>query len=143
MRTDSLAPWLKAEYWRLRRLGFRIARNWFVDSWSGRIADTQLNRFMFLRPKRTDKRIPCVMLYRGPHVLADGRITACSCRDLEGDSELALGSVLERTIDAAWKDGTMEGLRRRFVAGDPPDICVSCTHYTPVNRMEYSVHGST
>jgi sulfatase maturation enzyme AslB (radical SAM superfamily) len=43
LRTDSLMPWLKAELWRLRRQGYSISRNWFVDSWSGRIADTQLN----------------------------------------------------------------------------------------------------
>jgi hypothetical protein len=82
------------------------------------------------------------MLYRGPQVLADGRMTACGCRDLEGDSDLALGSVLERTIDAAWKDGTMEGLRRRFVVGDLPDICSRCSHYSAVSLSEFPALGT-
>ena len=48
---------------------------------------------MFLRPESKSKKIPCRMLYGGPFVLASGAVTACGCRDLEGNSELALGHI--------------------------------------------------
>ncbi len=136
LRTDSFLPWLRRDYWRFRALDFTLTRNLFFDSWSGRIRDYDLQHSMFLRPQISTKRIPCVMLYRGPMIYADGRLTACGCRDLEGTSELSLGNLEDTPLRAPWSNGSMAGLRRRFVDGDPPDVCRDCTHYSPVTRVD-------
>ncbi len=131
LRTSSLFPWLKKEYWEFRSLGFKISRNWFFDNWSGKIKEDALHGMMFLRPERRSKRIPCTMLYKGPHVLADGTITACGCRDLEGTSELRLGSLKENSMAEMLDSGKIENLRQRFLNGDLPDVCRDCKHYSP------------
>lgn len=131
LRTSSLLPWLKKEYWEFRSLGFKISRNWFFDNWSGKIKQDDLHGVMFLRPERRSKRIPCTMLYKGPHVLADGTITACGCRDLEGTSELRLGNLRENSMAEILGGGKLEGLRQRFLDGNLPDVCRDCKHYSP------------
>ncbi len=129
LRTSSLFPWLKKEYCEFRSLGFKISRNWFFDNWSGKIKENDLHGMMFLRPERKSKRIPCTILYKGPHVLADGTITACGCRDLEGTSELRLGNLRENFMAQILSGGKLEGLRQRFLAGDLPDVCRDCKYY--------------
>ena len=132
LRTSSLLPWLKKEYWEFRSLGFKISRNLFFDNWSGRIKDDDLHGAMFLRPERKSRRIPCTILYQGPHVLADGTITACGCRDLEGTSELRLGNLRQSSMAQILGGGKLEGLRQRFLDGDLPDVCRDCKHYSPM-----------
>ena len=83
------------------------------------------------RPDRA-KRLPCVMLYSGPHFYSDGRATACGCRDLDGKSELALdGTSLLEDMRQVYSTGAVADMRDRFRRGDPPDICKSCRHYNP------------
>lgn len=137
LRTDGLFPWLKKEYWAFRTFGFVISRNWFFDNWSGQIQNDDLTRYMFLRPERRSKRIPCHMLYAGPQVLADGVVTACGCRDLEGTSELRLGSIQEHTLSEIIGKGKLEVLRERFIQGELPDVCKDCRHYSP---MSFAAH---
>lgn len=132
LRTDSLFPWLKKEYWEFRALGFKISRNWFFDNWSGQIQDEDLAHFMFLRPERRLKRIPCHVLFAGPQILADGVVTACGCRDLEGTSELRLGTIYESSLKELVSDGKIEALRKRFIDGKLPDLCRDCKHYSPM-----------
>jgi len=135
IRSDRPMKWRKdVVLQQLRSLGYTNVANtsWF-DSWSGRIRNEDLPGGMFVRPSRR-KTSPCWQLYNSTTVLADGRMTACGCRDLNGDSELALGNIREQMLDAPWKDGRMEALRQRFRDGNPPDICRDCQHYSPVRE---------
>jgi len=141
LRTDGLFPWLKKEYWEFRNLGFHFTRTMFFDSWSGQIRDRDLNSFMFLRPERRSKHIPCQMLYLGPHVMADGTVTACGCRDLEGTSELRLGNIHETSLREMTQGGKLEVLRRRFLQGDLPDVCKDCTFYVPISPAHHKQHS--
>ncbi len=140
LRTDSLFPYFNPEYRRLSSLGFQINRLMFFDNWSGRIKKEQMKRFMFLRPKPQLKKMPCEVLYgghRGPMVLADGNITACGCRDMDGSSELSLGNITETTLAESWNNEKMKNIRRRFIGGEIPNICRDCTFYSAVrlNRL--------
>ncbi|MBI3999789.1 MAG: radical SAM protein [Candidatus Omnitrophica bacterium] len=137
LRTDSLFHWFKKEYWELRSYGFKISRNWFFDDWSGRIRQEDLSHFMFLRPERQSKRVPCWILYQSPQVLADGEVTACGCRDLEGTSELRLGNIHERSLAEILDEKKLEILRNRFLEGNPPDVCRDCKFYTPMTRARH------
>jgi len=132
IRSDTLRAWRHSpDLARLQALGYtNFGNTALLDNWSGRISTAALPGSMMVRPPR-QKTKPCCILYESTTVLADGRMTACGCRDLDGTSELALGSIATQSLDAAWKDGRMEGLRQRFRDGNPPDVCRDCRHYVP------------
>ncbi len=109
----------------------------FYDNWAGRIKQNDLPGFMFIRPKKK-KHIPCHILYGGPIVFQDGKISACGCRDPEGNSELYLGNIETTSLRDSWFDGRMDELRQRFVSGNPPDICKDCRHYVPASSTIFS-----
>jgi len=114
-----------------REKGWAVSRNRFFDDWSGRTREIMSREGLFTRPNRV-KRLTCAILFSGPHFFSDGRATACGCRDLDGISELALGSrELIEDMRQVYATGAVADLRERFRQGDPPDICKSCRHYNP------------
>ena len=139
IRSDTWFAWRRSpDLARLKRLGYtRVGSMLFLDNWSGRIATAALPGAFLVRPPR-GKKDPCWMLYNSTTVLADGRMTACGCRDLNGTSELALGSIQDQRLDAPWIDGRMEALRQRFRDGAPPDVCRDCRHYLPAREISAS-----
>jgi radical SAM protein with 4Fe4S-binding SPASM domain len=132
IRSDTLRAWRRSpDLARLAALGYTDhGATLLLDNWSGRIRTATLPGMMMVRPPRA-KTTPCWMLYNSTTVLADGRMTACGCRDLDGTSELALGEIRNQSLDAPWTDGRMETLRRRFRDGNLPDVCRDCRHYVP------------
>jgi len=133
LRTDSLFPSLKPDYRKFKAMGYSINRTALYDNWGGRIKNSDLSGFMFLRPS-LPKKTPCSVLYEGTTVLVNGKMTACGCRDLNGGSELDLGTLKEKTLDDAWNDGTLRKIRQRFIDGNPPDICKDCRMYNPITE---------
>ena len=131
LRTDRIFPQFAKNYKELRRRGFIMQRIGLYDNWGGRIKSADLTGFMFVKPNRTRKNIPCSVLYDGPTVFAGGQMTACSCRDLNANSELSLGRFQEVGLQAPWRDGQMEKLRKQFKEGNLPGICRDCRHYRP------------
>ena len=137
LRTDTVMPFLRPQYLRLLRLGYRISRPVFYDTWSGRITNDRLPGYMFIRPEMP-KSLPCHLLYAGIGVKPDGTMVACPCRDMTGKSDLYLGNTAMVSLQDAWNSRRLHEIRRSFLAGTPPDICVDCRHYLPV-RVE-SLH---
>ncbi len=131
LRTNTLFPQRQPDYQKLAQLGYQFERTKLFDNWSGRIRPDDLPDFMVIRPSKPKTR-PCHILYGGPTLLADGKMTACGCRDLNGDSELGLGNIKDVPLGQPWQDGTMAALRQRFLDGDPPDLCRDCRHYVPM-----------
>jgi hypothetical protein len=78
------------------------------DNWSGAIVQKKLPGMMMIRLRKSKNR-PCSMLYSGPTVLSNGVITACGCRDLNGDSEHVIGHVKTDTLLSVWNDGRWTG----------------------------------
>jgi hypothetical protein len=116
---------------RARRAGWSVERNSFFDDWSGTVTAGLREHGFLIRPLRA-RRLPCMMLFSGPHILSDGRATACGCRDLDGKSQLALDSdALLADLKGAYNGRPIEALRNRFRDGDPPDVCITCRHYNP------------
>ena len=136
IRSDTLRAWRRSpDLQKLVALGYReYGATLLFDNWNGRIRTADLPGLMMVRPRRT-KTAPCWMLYNSTTVLFDGRMTACGCRDLDGTSELALGSVKDQPLDAPWRDGRMEALRQRFRDNNLPDVCRDCRHYLPAREI--------
>jgi sulfatase maturation enzyme AslB (radical SAM superfamily) len=98
------------------------------DNWGGRIGQERLSGTMRLK-KLPRKHEPCSILYRAPKVLSNGNLTLCGCRDLDGNSELVLGSVADRRILEMWRDPRVTEIRQGFYHGRVPRICRDCSLY--------------
>lgn len=131
VRSGRKGNWDHPLFDRARAAGWHVERNVFMDDWSGTVTDAVREQGLALRPMRA-KRLPCTMLYTGPHFLSDGRPTACGCRDLDGKSELVLdGEALLANFREDYATGQVARLRERFRTQQLPDVCVSCRHYSP------------
>ena len=104
------------------------------DSWGGQICEEDLpGRMDMAIPPRLKHR-PCALTFT-PQVLWDGKVRACPCyfgklasRDAKDD--LYIGDLSESTLREIWEGEALRRVRRRFVRGDLPPLCRSCTMYT-------------
>lgn len=130
-RTDSLYPEYKKDYLELKALdAFPILLEPGVASWNGAIRQEDLPGHMFVVNKPKDKRKPCLVLWGGQTVLADGNMTLCGCCDVNG-TELPLGHIKDTPIDAHLKNGKLQEIIDSFYSGKPPAICEACDSYYP------------
>ena len=123
---DSLS---KPDFQAFKRHRFELEFNLrHFDSWSGRIEQEHLTGTMRLR-RLPKKHEPCSVLYRVPKVLSNGDVTLCGCRDLNGDSELVLGNLRDRSLLEMWRDPRVEEIRSGFYLARYPRICRDCSMY--------------
>jgi hypothetical protein len=132
VRTPRRDDWhLHPLFVRARERGWQLDRNHFFDDWSGTTSDALEAEGLWTRPLRP-KHLPCAMTYAGPHIMSDGRATACGCRDVDGRSELALSpEALLEDMRGVYAEGEVKTLRARFREGTAPEICQTCRHYNP------------
>ncbi|MBI4230409.1 MAG: radical SAM protein [Planctomycetes bacterium] len=124
----SPGPDGEARLRRLRDLGARVVHSARYDNWGGIVAQADLpGAARFHAPKPFDG--PCRELYKGLHVLWDGRVTACGCRDVNGDPDLVLGDLAREPLDAIWRGVRLATLRERFARDDRPSFCRACLKY--------------
>jgi hypothetical protein len=116
-------------YRELKKYPFELQFNLrHFDSWSGRIQQGDLSGTMRLKksPRKTE---PCSILFRVPKILSNGDLTLCGCRDLNGDSELVMGNIKEKTILEMWQDPRVHEIRQGFYSSVIPRICLDCSMY--------------
>lgn len=135
LRSDIKIDLSQDKYNLMNKLANRVSQTFFYDNWSGRINNADLPNGMFIRFKNINfkrKYTPCSMLYVGLGILVDGSITCCACRDLNGDSELVLGNILDTSLEDAWQSKELVELRNEWKSGKyVPKICRDCRHYNP------------
>ena len=105
------------------------------DSWNGMIKQSDLLGFMKLRELER-KSDPCSILYSGLSVFWNGDVTVCGCRDLNGDSELILGNIMETSLIDLWNGEKLKKIRQGFRKGEIPDICKDCSHYDSIKNSK-------
>ena len=116
-----------------------IESNYYFDSWSGRVRQEDLppglrTRSPLIVGKK--RRLPCGQLWVGIGVLVDGTLTACSCRDLNGDSDLVLGNIKEKSLGELVHSPYLKSLREDwFSARKIPALCRDCRHYFPYTYL--------
>ncbi|MBS4048016.1 MAG: radical SAM protein [Alphaproteobacteria bacterium] len=106
------------------------------DAWSGRIQEEDLPTGCEISeclPVSVKKKSPCFELYRRLHVLADGNVGACICTDLE--SEIKIGNIKEQSLQEIWQGERLAKYRSDWLNGDLPEVCKTCTRYTPVEQF--------
>ncbi len=100
------------------------------DSWAGKIPSAELAAHGLEPAAMPHKRGACELLYMKPVVLADGRVNACACRDVE--AELVVGDLEHDSLEQVLDGPTLADLRQRHRRGDFPDVCRRCTYYVSV-----------
>ena len=117
------------DFQHIRNLAKQIEFNTDFDTWLGLIKQTDLLPGMHIRPLARIETEPCYLLYDGPIVFADGGVGLCGCRDFNANSELIIGNIMTSSLLDLWQSEATQRLRRRFWAGDFPEICKQCTTY--------------
>jgi radical SAM protein with 4Fe4S-binding SPASM domain len=123
------AAWDELSTWRSRgRVTVGVIDTY--DGWAGKIDDTTLLENGLRPTPPPHRRGACELLYLKPVVLADGRVNACACRDVE--AELVVGDVREQGLSEIFAGKALVELRARHERGDFPEVCRRCTYYVSV-----------
>ena len=83
---------------------------------------------------------PCFEMYRRVHVLANGNVGVCVCRDMEG--EINIGHVGKEPIIDMWRGDKLKEYRSNRTKGILPKVCIECTRYEPVDKY-INAHKAT
>lgn len=100
------------------------------DSWAGKVAAGDLRAAGLVAELPPHKRGACELLFAKPVVLADGRVNACACRDVE--AELVIGDLNQTSLAEVWSGEALADLVERHERGDYPDVCKRCTWYNSI-----------
>jgi len=124
-----------AEFNEIGKLSNEVSINYYFDDWAGAIKSTDLLKGMKLRPFSLlilRRKAPCWMLYGGLAVLSDGTVAMCGCQELEGDSDLVLGNIMDNSLVDLYKSEQAKMIRKNWLNGSRiPQICQNCRNYNP------------
>lgn len=127
------------DYQKISQMPHAVEFNTDFDTWTGEITSNQLLDGMHIRPLSKLETEPCVWLYDGPIIFADGKMGLCGCRDFNANSELIVGNINEHHLVDLWQSENVKRLRERFVLGDFPDICQKCTGYVNLDLYRTTI----
>ena len=114
-------------------------KDYKYDSWSGKIKDIDLPTGNVIHQHNYDiMEEPCSELFRRIHVLYDGSVIFCVCRDLHG--ELKIGNIFEQGILDIWRGEKLKLLRLDWKRGNIPELCKSCERYHPTSSFYNEQH---
>jgi len=102
------------------------------DAWGGKIKQSDLSGNMKLRRFHHLHLTPCSEMYAGPQVYWDGKVGACSCRDVNA-SELVIGDVSRHHLGEIWFGAELQRLRDEFLTDKRNPLCKECSHYNNVS----------
>lgn len=125
----------KLEAYRKRGL-VEIAPMGDYDSWAGKVKPEELAKVGLVPREMPYKRGACELLFTKPVVLADGRVNACACRDVE--AELIVGNINEEPLGKIWAGARITELIERHERGDYPEVCQRCTYFVSVYNSRKS-----
>lgn len=99
-------------------------------NWTGLIDDSSAPKGVGLR-KITPRTEPCEQLYSGLQVYADGTVGLCRCVDV--NAKLAVGNLFRQNLRSIWEGAEVKLLRDKWTNGIVPEICRTCTMYSPLS----------
>ncbi|BAY27372.1 radical SAM domain-containing protein [Calothrix sp. NIES-2100] len=124
--------WEKFNHWQSQKL-IKIDFITAYDSWAGKVKDEDLKQVGLEPVIMPYKRGACELLYMKPIILANGKVNACACRDVE--AELVIGDLKESTLAEIWAGKGIEEIIQRHERGDFPDVCQRCTWYISIYNL--------
>ena len=103
------------------------------EHWSGLINEKDIPKGAILSKTSSyeqKKKSPCFEMYRRAHILSNGSVGVCSCRDIEG--EIVIGDVNKSSLEDIWNGKKLEKYRKDW-PNSMPKVCMNCDRYRPVN----------
>lgn len=125
----------KGEFWEYlleaKRQGV-IELTWMgaYDSWAGHIKDHELTEVGLVPRGMPPKRGACHRLLTSPVVLADGRVNACACRDVE--ASLIIGDLTKQSLAEVLSGPELYKLVDQHAKNELPEVCQRCTYYDSI-----------
>lgn len=110
------------------------------EHWSGLIKEKDIPKGAILAELSSyeeKKKSPCFEMYRRAHILSNGSVGVCSCRDIEG--EIVIGDVNKSSLKNIWQGEKLNKYRDQW-SKNMPKVCVNCDRYKPVDDY-ISKHG--
>jgi radical SAM protein with 4Fe4S-binding SPASM domain len=105
------------------------------DNWGGLIEPEDIPDGTVLQvPLSAEEKSksPCFEMYRRVHVLVNGNVGVCVCRDMEG--EINIGNIEHATIKEIWQGDKLKEYRSNWTKGILPQVCIECTRYESVDK---------
>lgn len=137
LRTNqSLKEVMKdTEFREIAQLSDEVAANYYFEDWSGAIQASDLLTGMKLRPVSLlilRRKAPCWMLYGELAILSDGTVALCGCQEVEGNSDLVLGNIMDSSLVDLYRSERANTIRKNWLNGSKiPDVCQKCRNYNP------------
>jgi hypothetical protein len=100
------------------------------DSWAGAVQPEDLQAAGLKVRDPAPRGGVCYWLLTAPVALADGRVNACACRDV--DASLVIGDLAREPLDRVLDGPRIREIVWRQESGDFPEVCRSCTLYSPI-----------
>jgi radical SAM protein with 4Fe4S-binding SPASM domain len=100
------------------------------DSWAGKVKPEALKKVGLKSTPAPYKRGACELLFTKPIVLANGKVNACACRDVE--AELVIGDLNESSLKELWAGQSIDELIQKHEQGEFPEVCKRCTWYSSI-----------
>lgn len=123
------------EFREIVKLSNELDINYYFEDWSGAIKSSDLLEGMKIRPLSLlilRRKSPCWMLYGELAVLSDGTVAMCGCHELEGDSDLVLGNIMDASLADLYRSKQAKKIRNNWLEGrEIPDVCLKCRNYNP------------
>jgi hypothetical protein len=110
----------------------RLELTWVseFDCWAGAIQPEVLESAGLTARVPPERQGVCYWLLTAPAVLVDGRVNACSCRDVE--ARLVIGDLRRESLADILAGARLRELACRQERGDYPGVCRRCTLYSPI-----------
>jgi len=120
------------------RLGVPVYVNRWFDNWGGVVAqqDVEGLGITIAGEELVEKQGACSLIFAQNSVLADGRVNACACRDVEGTLEL--GNIHHQPLSEilSVSNPRYMDLIERQQRGDFDPVCRSCTAYQSIYALQ-------
>jgi MoaA/NifB/PqqE/SkfB family radical SAM enzyme len=124
-----------AEFREIAKLSDEVDINYYFEDWAGAIGASDLLDGMKLRPFSLmilRRKAPCWMLFGELSVLSNGTVALCGCQEIEGNSDLVLGNIMDSSLMNLYRSEQAHMIRENWLNGSKiPDICRKCRNYNP------------
>jgi hypothetical protein len=115
-----------------QRCGLEVPVTTAYNNWGGAITESDLEGLDMVLAPAPVKDTPCALIFYRLIVLADGRVNACACRDVDGT--LVIGDVHQAPL--AWILSTGNSryadIIREQVEGHFRPVCRACDFYQSI-----------
>lgn len=121
--------------------GVPVNINRFYDNWGGYITQSDLADLdmKLLQEEEVHKAGACALIFHKNQIMADGRVNACACRDV--DATLVLGDTAQQSLRdiLSNRNEVYMSLIARQERGDFHAICRSCTFYRSIYKPQIQI----